>query len=107
MEKPNHEKDGKVESAAPAPAGAEKAQQELAPRSQLEEILTRIQGYLLHLQEIGMDDNSFQLEGHSLTTAQLIAQLQELSLKPLLLQRLFKAPIIAQLTQEIAQVLDN
>ncbi len=90
----------------------------LAPTDQTETILTQIWSQVLGVERVGIEDNFFDLGGHSLKGGQVIARIyQELGVE-LSLRELFKLPRIKELAsylnrleqhiyQEIPQVSDQ
>ncbi|MGH7844015.1 MAG: non-ribosomal peptide synthetase, partial [Candidatus Binatia bacterium] len=67
------------------------------PRTDMERRLLRIWEEVLGLDGIGIHDNFFDLGGHSLLGARLIAQIQERFAVDLPLRSLFESPTAAQL----------
>jgi len=59
-----------------------------------EELLVGIWSDLLHLPEVGIDDNFFEIGGHSLLAAQLIAQVQSATGRKIAVSSVFRAPTI-------------
>jgi acyl carrier protein len=79
----------------------------VSPRTPVEEVLARIWGQVLGLEQVGIHDNFFELGGHSLLATQVIARLRAAFQVELPLRALFKAPTIAGLalttTQRLAE----
>jgi acyl-CoA synthetase (AMP-forming)/AMP-acid ligase II/aryl carrier-like protein len=91
---------GKINrKALPAPAAerAESKQPFTPPRTPTEETLARIWRELLRQPEIGIDDNFFQIGGHSLLAMQLMARARNEFQTALSLRNIFEAPTIAEL----------
>ncbi len=68
-----------------------------------EKLLVGIWSDLLHLPAVGIDDNFFEIGGHSLLAAQLIAQVQSATGRKIAVSSVFRAPTIrafAQLLRE-------
>ena len=68
-----------------------------------EKLLVGIWRDLLHLPGVGIDDNFFEIGGHSLLAAQLIAQVQSATGRKIAVSAVFRAPTIrafAQLLRE-------
>jgi acyl carrier protein len=75
------------------------------PTTPVEEQLVEIVAALLGLAQVGVDDNFFMLGGHSLLGTQLIARIAETFAVELPLRRLFEAPTVRLLAEEIEQEL--
>ena len=91
---------GKINrKALPTPAAerAESKQPFTPPRTPTEETLAKIWRELLRQPEIGIDDNFFQIGGHSLLAMQLMARARNEFQTVLSLRNIFEAPTIAQL----------
>ncbi|MFN6567974.1 non-ribosomal peptide synthase/polyketide synthase [Dendronalium sp. ChiSLP03b] len=71
------------------------------PRTLVEKVLANIWANALHLKQVGVLDNFFDLGGHSLTTIQVMSQINETFQIKLPLRHLFTAPTIAELAQTI------
>ncbi|MBL8699050.1 MAG: amino acid adenylation domain-containing protein [Alphaproteobacteria bacterium] len=67
----------------------------VAPRDELEARLETIWREVLGVPEIGVDDDFFDLGGHSLIAAKLLARIDPLVDRPLPLATIFDAPTIA------------
>src|SRR5205085_11132381 len=93
---------GKVDRRAlPAPeqvASRTEPQEETAPRTSVEQMLTEIWSQVLRLPQVGIHDNFFALGGDSILSLSLIAQARRAGLQ-LTVKQLFQAPTIAQLSQ--------
>ena len=90
---------GKVDlKALPGPDGArpESKDEYVAPRTQAEEILTKIWAEVLRLQRVGVNDNFFELGGDSILSIQTIARAREAGLH-LTPKDLFQHQTIAKL----------
>jgi aryl carrier-like protein len=90
---------GKVDlKALPAP-GHERPELEMAytaPRSALERTIAAVWQTALHVEKVGIDDNFFDLGGHSLLLVQVHSQLRE-TFNHLSLIDMFKYPTISSL----------
>jgi acyl carrier protein len=98
---------GKIDQdALPAPEHGrlEMEQAYIAPRSSLEEILTRIWEEVLGTTEIGIHDDFFELGGHSLVASHLISRLKETFQVELPLLSLYESSTIASLAQCIQAI---
>lgn len=75
----------------------------VAPRTESEAMLVAIWQELLGVGGVGVEDNFFDLGGHSLLGTQLISRVRDLFRVELPLRRLFEAPSIARLAEAIAE----
>lgn len=92
---------GKVNRALlPAPDMAQAQEHYVAPSTPTERILCSIWQELLGLERVGVNDNFFQLGGHSLLTVQVVARLQAQGIAASARQ-LFAAPSLADFAQEL------
>ncbi|MBU7581849.1 MAG: amino acid adenylation domain-containing protein [Nostoc sp. TH1S01] len=73
----------------------------IAPRTPVEEQLAKIWAKLLKVKQVGIEDNFFDLGGHSLLLTQLIFQIRQTWKIELPLSSLFAMPTIAALAQSI------
>ncbi|MGD8909357.1 MAG: LLM class flavin-dependent oxidoreductase, partial [Chromatiales bacterium] len=96
---------GKIDRNALPEPGAVRASagDYIAPRDALEEAVTDIWREVLLVQQIGMQDNFFDLGGHSLTAAQLIARLRATFGVELPLRTLFEASTVEQVAARLRQ----
>jgi amino acid adenylation domain-containing protein len=74
------------------------------PRNALEETIAEVWCEVLELDRVGVHDNFFELGGHSLLSAQVLARLTRLLPVELPLRRIFEAPTIAELAQDVARI---
>jgi amino acid adenylation domain-containing protein len=91
---------GKINrQAMPAPSsGCARPEQAFTPpRTPTEETLAKIWRDLLQQPEIGIDDNFFEIGGHSLLAMQLMARVRKEFSAELSLRNIFEAPTIAEL----------
>ncbi|MEI2579454.1 amino acid adenylation domain-containing protein [Scytonema sp. PRP1] len=89
---------GKVNRRAlPAPSISTRSDRFVVPRNQLELQLVQIWSKILKVNQVGVQDNFFDLGGHSLLVPYLIAQIKEQFGKDLPLITLFQNPTIEQL----------
>ena len=99
---------GKIDRAAlPEPTTENRLKDESfeAPRSPVEERLAGILTILLGVPEIGIDDNFFQMGGHSLLGAQVIAQVRDGFGVELSLRSLFENPTVREMSAEIERLI--
>lgn len=97
---------GKVDRAAlPAPDAVTEGRgvETASPLSPVEARLADFVATLLHLDQVGLDDNFFLLGGHSLLGTQLIARIADSLGVELTLRTLFEAPTVRQLAAEVEQ----
>jgi amino acid adenylation domain-containing protein len=95
---------GKVDTRAlPAPSQRDMDSGEayVAPKTQVEELLSVMWSELLGLENLGTQENFFRLGGHSLLAAKLMNRVREAFQVELPLHLLFKDPTIAGLACEI------
>ncbi|MBV9774709.1 MAG: amino acid adenylation domain-containing protein, partial [Gemmatimonadetes bacterium] len=94
---------GKVDRRAlPAPegrAGTEAAY--VAPRTSTEATLAQIWGEVLGVERVGVEDNFFEIGGHSLLAVRIGSRLQEAFATELPLRTLFEAPTVAALAERV------
>ena len=89
---------GKVDRAAlPEPGGPMAAAEFVAPRDAVEEALAGIWAELLGVDRVGVNDNFFQLGGHSLLVTQMVFRLRELFQAEVPLRAIFDEPTVAAL----------
>jgi amino acid adenylation domain-containing protein len=98
---------GKVDrKALPAAARSTPSAQEfVAPRDQVEEQIAAVWGAVLGLERVGVNDNFFDLGGHSLLATQVVARLNDAFGIELPLRRMFDAPTVAGLAEQVAAAL--
>jgi acyl transferase domain-containing protein len=77
----------------------------LAPRNELEEVLVEIWQELLGIEPLGIQDNFFDLGGHSLLGIQLNARLRRTFEVDLPLRALFDSPTVAELAEVVEAAL--
>jgi len=65
-----------------------------SPQTRTEEILARLWGEVLGLEQVGRHDNFFELGGHSLLATRLIARIRDTFNVDLSLRRLFERPTL-------------
>ncbi|MBI3885788.1 MAG: amino acid adenylation domain-containing protein [Opitutae bacterium] len=77
----------------------------VAPRTTTEEVLAEIWCAVLGRDRVGVHDNFFDLGGHSLLVAQVLARVRQAFQTNLPLRRAFESPTIAQLAAAVEQAL--
>lgn len=75
----------------------------VAPRTPIEEMLTKIWAEILGIEQVGIHDNFFTLGGHSLLATKLMFQVSQTFQVDLPLRCLFETPTVAELSLAIAQ----
>ncbi|WP_020479986.1 non-ribosomal peptide synthetase [Mastigocladopsis repens] len=98
---------GKVDrNALPAPDEAVATQRNFViPRTPVEEVLAGIWAQLLFLQKVSIEDNFFDLGGHSLVATQVISRLRTTFGVELPLRQLFESPTVAELAEHIERAM--
>ncbi|MBT9312777.1 non-ribosomal peptide synthetase [Leptothoe kymatousa] len=79
----------------------------VAPRNPVEETLSEIWRETLKAEKIGVRDNFFELGGHSLLATQIISRIRQIFQLELPLRRIFEAPSIESLAEQINLVQDG
>ena len=88
---------------APVPERSEAKHGFTPPRTPAEESLAKIWRELLRHEVIGIDDNFFEISGHSLLAMQMLTRVRSEFKTDLSLRNIFEAPTIA----ELALILDR
>jgi amino acid adenylation domain-containing protein len=90
---------GKIDrKALPEPlATPERVGTYLAPRTPIEILLVQIWQEALHMEKVGVNDNFFEMGGHSLLAGRVISLIQQITGRLLPLSALFANPTVAQL----------
>lgn len=99
---------GKVDRSAlptPTPENMLMDQPSSAPSGAVARRVAEIVGNLLHISQIGVDENFFLLGGHSLLGTQVIAKIRDAFGVELPLRTIFEQPTIAGLSSEVEQLL--
>ena len=97
---------GKLDRRALPDPGAARpglAEQYVAPRTPVEELLVDIWGQVLGLTEVGIYDNFFELGGHSLLATQALSRIRDTFRLELPLHALFAAPTVAGLARSLTE----
>jgi amino acid adenylation domain-containing protein len=95
---------GKVDRAklpAPESVQLESGLAYTAPRTAVEEVVAAIWGQVLGLKRIGVDNNFFQLGGHSILVTQLVSRLRSAFRLDLPLRSIFETPTVSELSKTI------
>ena len=93
---------GKVDRRAlPAPEMGAAEEGYIAPRSTLEVSLARIWEDVLEVQAVGVDDNFFEIGGHSLLMMRVLARMERELGRTLPLSALLQHPTVAQLAEHL------
>ena len=93
---------GKLDrKALPAPTWGASGEGWIAPRTPAEEIVAGIWAELLRLERVGVNDDFFDLGGHSLLGSQAMARLREAFGVALPLRALFEAPTVAGIAERL------
>jgi len=95
---------GKIDrNALPPPNGArpQLVHEFVAPRTEIEELVTQIWREVLKLEKIGVYDNFFELGGHSLLATRVVARLRTNFDIDLPLRKLFELPTVAALAEHV------
>ena len=91
--------------ALPKPQGAtEWNHLYVAPRTPVEEMLVGIWASVLGVDQVGVEDNFFEIGGHSLLATQLISRVRETFGVELPLRALFERPTVTALADRIEQI---
>jgi len=99
---------GKVDRAAlPVPNTANCLPDEafVSPRTLVEQRLAAILSTLLHVKQVGVNDNFFLLGGHSLLGTQLLTRISQSFGVDLTLLALFNHPTLAEMSEEIEKLI--
>ncbi|MCC5645817.1 amino acid adenylation domain-containing protein [Nostoc sp. CHAB 5824] len=92
---------GKIDrQALPAPKLQETF---IAPRNAQEEAIAKIWRQVFGLEQIGVDDNFFQLGGHSLIATQILSRIRDVFQVELSFGQLFENPTINDLVKVVVQ----
>ncbi|HEV3049324.1 MAG TPA: amino acid adenylation domain-containing protein, partial [Longimicrobium sp.] len=93
---------GKLDrKALPAPEYASSAEEYVAPRTLVEEVLAGIWADVLHLERVGVHENFFDLGGHSLLIMRLLAKVQATFDVEISIRTVFSMPTLEAMAEEI------
>jgi amino acid adenylation domain-containing protein len=87
----------------PAPTHGDAGREVVPPDGPIEQQIAALWCELLGTPQVGRSDNFFELGGHSLLAVQLIARIQEVSGVELTLSRVFQAPTLAAMADELIE----
>jgi acyl-coenzyme A synthetase/AMP-(fatty) acid ligase/acyl carrier protein len=98
---------GKLNRAAlPLPdASGDRGVEYVAPQSEVEELLAAIWIEVLGVDRIGIQDNFFDLGGHSLSATRLLSRVRARFSVELPLRRVFERPTVAELARDIEDLI--
>jgi amino acid adenylation domain-containing protein len=71
----------------------------VAPRTEVEEELSRIWADLLHVERVGVEENFFDAGGHSLLATQLLSRIRSNFAVELTLREFFMSPVLKDLVE--------
>jgi amino acid adenylation domain-containing protein len=74
----------------------------VAPRSPVEQVVAGLWTDLLHVEQVGIDDNFLELGGHSLLATQIQSRLRDVFQVEISLRHFFGSPTVAGLTEKVA-----
>ncbi|MEG4231276.1 amino acid adenylation domain-containing protein [Microcoleus sp. Pol11C3] len=74
----------------------------LAPQTEIEQAIATVWQQILQLEKVGVDDNFFDLGGHSLLMAQAHSQLREVVDREVSMIEMFKYPTISSLAKYLS-----
>jgi amino acid adenylation domain-containing protein len=95
---------GKLDrKALPAPQNVGQSELCLLPRNETERTIGAIWQQVLHLEKVGIEDNFFDLGGHSLLLVQVHNKLERVLNKQILMMDLFRFPTISSLAEYLSQ----
>ncbi|AFZ23801.1 amino acid adenylation enzyme/thioester reductase family protein [Cylindrospermum stagnale PCC 7417] len=78
-----------------------------SPQSEIEKTIANMWQDLLHLEKVGVNDNFFDIGGHSLLVVQLNNKLREILKRDLSVVEIFQNPTIKSLAQHLGKKPDN
>jgi amino acid adenylation domain-containing protein len=99
---------GKVDlNALPAPETVrpELEQQYASPRTPIEEVLASVWSEILSVKRVGINDNFFDLGGHSLLVTQITLRVRQIFKVNLPLRSMFEAPTIAGFAEKVEEAI--
>jgi amino acid adenylation domain-containing protein len=90
---------------APKPGDLELNRVYVAPRTPTEETIAAIWAAVLGLQQVGIEENFFEMGGHSLLTTQVISRIRQALAVEVPVRILFERPTISALAESIETIL--
>src|SRR6185503_17458178 len=84
---------------------SERAEENVLPRTAVEELLASIWAGVLRVEGVGIEENFFALGGHSLLATQVMSRVREVFGVEVPLRSLFEQPTVAGLAGKIEQAL--
>src|SRR5581483_9658301 len=88
---------------APEPGQEELEEEYVAPRDEVEELLATIWGELLGGVRVGVNDNFFEIGGHSLMATQVMSRVREVFGVEVGLRRLFEGATVRELSEAVRE----
>lgn len=79
----------------------------IAPQSEMEQKIAALWEQVLQIKEIGIDDNFFDLGGHSLLLVRVYSQLKHIIKRPFTMTELFEYPTIRSLAHYLSQTQES
>ncbi|HST61415.1 MAG TPA: amino acid adenylation domain-containing protein, partial [Longimicrobium sp.] len=96
---------GKLDrKALPAPEYAAGADRYVAPRTPVEEVLSGIWAEVLRLERVGVEENFFEVGGHSLLGTRVLSRVRALFGVELPLRALFEGPTVAEMAVRVEEM---
>ena len=90
---------------APQPDDFELRRRYVAPRTPTEEAVAAIWASVLGVTQVGVEENFFEMGGHSLLTTQVISRIRQALAVEIPVRTLFERPTIAALAESIETIL--